>query len=177
VRAARSLVDLSRAGYAPDLVAQVGHTHEENPFLVHPDETSLYVGLSWKLFDGGARSARVGRSRAEEDAARRELLEARRQAGNAAAAAWRDCRQALAEMATARANVAAAAENLRIVTDQYRQAYAKSADVLDAETVLAESRFSRSDCLCRAYALQAGLLALMGEDLQAFYADGGGASR
>ena len=37
-------------------------------------------------------------------------------------------------------------------------------------TVLAESRFSLSDRLCRAYGLQAGLLALLGEDLEAFYA-------
>jgi outer membrane protein TolC len=74
-------------------------------------------------------------------------------------------------MATAQANVAAAQENLRIVTDQYQQAYAKSADVLDAETVLAESRFSLADCLCGAYTRQAGLLAVLGEDPEAFYAN------
>ena len=169
VRAAQDQVAFRRRAYAPDLVAQAGHSYEENRWLAHPDQTSLYLGVSWKLFDGGARSARVRRSRSEEDGARRELLEASRQAGNAAAAACRNFRQALAEMATAQADVAAAQENLRIVTDQYQQAYAKGGDVLDAETVLAESRFSLSDRLCRAYAEQAGLLALLGEDLAAFY--------
>ena len=115
------------------------------------------------------RSARIGRSRAEEDGTRRELVEARRQAGNAAASAYREFQEALDEMATARTDVEASLENLRIVSDQYQQAYAKSADVLDAETVLAQSRFSLSDRLCRAYALQAGLLAILGEDLEAFY--------
>jgi outer membrane protein TolC len=170
VRAAGSLVDFRKRDYAPDVVAQVAHSYEENPFMVHSDQNSLYLGVTWKLFDGGARSARVSRSRAEESSARRELLEARRQAENAAATAFRDYRQALAELATAKANAAAAQENLRIVTDQYQQAYAKSSDVLDAETVLAESRFGQSDCLCRAYALQAGLLAILGEDLESFYA-------
>lgn len=169
VRAAEGQVDFRKRDYAPDVVAQVGHSYEENPFMVHQDQTSLYLGLSWKLFDGGARSARVSKSRAEESSARRELLEARRQAENAAGAAFRDYRQALAELATAKANVGAAQENLRIVTDQYQQAYAKSTDVLDAETVLAESRFGLSDCLCRAYAQQAGLLAVLGEDLASFY--------
>ena len=38
---------------------------------------------------------------------------------------------------TARANVAASLENLRIVSDQYRAGIARSSDVLDAETLLA----------------------------------------
>ena len=170
VQAAQAQVDFRRSDYAPDVVAQLGHSYEENRFLARPEQTSLYLGLSWKLFDGGARSARISRSRAEQDSARRELLEARRQAENAAGTAFRAFQQSLAELETAKANVASALENLRIVSDQYQQAYAKGADVLDAETVLAESRFSLSDRLCRAYAQQAGLLALMGEDLDAFYA-------
>ncbi len=170
LKAAGGQVDVLRKDYAPNVVAQLGHSYEENRFLAHPQQTTLYLGLSWKLFDGGARSARVSRSRAEEDSVRRELTEARRQAESAAASAYRNFREALAETETAKANVEAAQENLRIVTDQYQQAYAKGADVLDAETVLAESRFSLSDRLCRAYAAQAALLAILGEDLETFYA-------
>lgn len=170
VKAAEGQVDFRSRDFAPSVVAQVGHSYEENRFLVHPQQTTLYLGLTWKLFDGGARSARISKSRAEEGSARRELLEGRRQAENAAAAALRSYQEALAEMGTARADVEAAQENLRIVNEQYQQAYAKSADVLDAETVLAESRFSLSDRLCRAYAIQAGLLSLLGEDLETFYA-------
>jgi len=169
LEAAGDQVTFRRRDYAPSVVAQVGHSYQENQFLLHPDQTTLYLGLSWKLFDGGVRASRINQSRAEEDSVRRELLEARRGAENAAATAFRDFQQALAELATARTDVTAAQENLRIVTDQYQQAYAKSADVLDAETVLAESRFSLSDRLCAAYARQAGLLAVMGEDLEAFY--------
>jgi outer membrane protein TolC len=170
VRAAGGQVDYRKRDFTPNVVAQLGHSYAENRFMAHPDTTSLYVGLSWKLFDGGTRSAKVSQARSEEDSARRELTDARRQAENAAGAAFRGYGEALSEMETAKANVEAALENLRIVSDQYQQAYAKSADVLDAETVLAESRFSLSDRLCRAYAAQARLLAIMGEDLETFYA-------
>jgi outer membrane protein TolC len=170
LKAAGSQVDFRKRDYAPNVVAQVGHSYEENSYLVHPDQTNFYLGLSWKLFDGGARSARISRSRAEEETARRELTEARRQAENQAASAFRDYQEALAEMETAKTDVEATQENLRIVSDQYQQAYAKSSDVLDAETLLAESRFSLSERLCRAYAIQAGLLAILNEDLEAFYA-------
>jgi outer membrane protein TolC len=169
LQAAEDQVDFRRRDFAPNVVAQLGHSYEENQYLVHPDQTTLYLGVSWKLFDGGTRSARVGQSRAGAESVRRELREARFQAADAGAAAWRDFQEALAELVTAQADVAASQENLRIVTDQYQQAYAKSADVLDAEAVLAESRSSLSDRLCRAYTHQAELLALLGEDLEAFY--------
>jgi outer membrane protein TolC len=169
VRAAEGQTEMRRKDFTPDIVAQVGHDYQQDRFLVHEDQTSLYLGLSWKIFDGGARSAKLSQARAEASTARRELLDARRQAENAAATALRTYQESLEEMKTAQANVEAAQENLRIVTDQYQQAYAKSADVLDAETVLAESRFSLSDRLCRAYATQAALLAILGEDLEAFY--------
>ena len=170
LRAAGDQVVFRRRDYAPSLTAQLAHSYQEDQFLLHPDQTTLYLGVAWKLFDGGTRAARVSQSRVDEQSARRDLLEARRQVENAAGTAFRDFQEALAEMATAQANVVASQENLRIVNDQYQQAYAKSADVLDAETVLAESRFSVSDRLCRAYAQQAALLALMGEDLGTFYA-------
>jgi outer membrane protein TolC len=170
VKAAGDQVDFRRRDGLPNVVAQVGHSHEENPYLARQDQTTLYLGLTWKVFDGGARAARVNSARAGQDGARRELLEARRLAENAAASALRAFREALSEMDTAKANVEAAKENLRIVTDQYQQAYAKGTDVLDAETVLAEGRFNLSDRLCRAYAAQAALLALLGEDPAVFYA-------
>jgi len=169
VRAAAGQVDFRNREGAPTVVAQLGHSYEQNRFLTPNSENSLYLGLSWKVFDG-ARPARLSRARAGEDTARRELVEARRQTENAAAAAYRDYREALAAMTSAQVNLEAARENLRIVNEQYLQAFAKGGDVLDAETLLAECTFSLSDQLCRAYGLQAGLLALLGEDLEAFYA-------
>jgi outer membrane protein TolC len=73
---------------------------------------------------------------------------------------------------TARTNVNASEENLRIIQDQYKEGLARTTDVLDAVTVLAESRWQVVQMHYRAYARQAALLASMGEDLPAFYEKG-----
>ena len=72
-------------------------------------------------------------------------------------------------METAAENVKASEENLRIVEDQYKEGLSRTTDVLDAESVLAESRFSLAERRYRAYTKQAALLAALGEDLPAFY--------
>ena len=68
--------------------------------------------------------------------------------------------------------MAASEENLRIIEDQYKEGLARTTDVLDAESVLAESRWRVVQMHYRAYARQAGLLAAMGEDLPSFYERG-----
>lgn len=176
VRSARAKVQAlaDQAGYRrkdrlPTVAAEASHTYAQNPYMVHEHDTSLFVGLSWKVFDGGIRTARIRQAEAETTRARRDLQEAERQAGQAAAAALRAFRQSLREMETAGANVASAEENLRIVGDQYREGLVRNTEVLEAESVLAESRSALADRRYRAYAQQAALLATLGEDLPAFY--------
>ena len=158
-----------RRDFLPTLGAEASHSYGQNSFLTHEHETSLFVGLSWKLFDGGIRTARVRQAEAETGRARRDLQEAERQAETAAAAALRAFRQSLREVGTARLNVASAEENLRMVGDQYQEGLVRNTDVLDAESVLAESRSALEDRRYRAYAQQAVLLAVLGEDLPAFF--------
>jgi outer membrane protein TolC len=167
--ATREQVSLRRKAYAPSLVTEVAHVYEQNSRMQSNHENTLYVGLTWNLFDGGARSARLSQARSESSQAERELVEAERQAGAAAAAAWQDIQQTRQEAATATANVAAALENLRIVGDQYQEGLVRNTDVLDAESVLAESRFSLASRRSRLLAQQAVLLAALGEDLPGFF--------
>ncbi|MGC8763894.1 MAG: TolC family protein [Acidobacteriota bacterium] len=161
---------LARKEYAPVLLAEAGHGYEQNRYMAHPHVNRLFVGLSWDLFDGGKRAARVASATAEARKAERELLEARRQARTAALAAYRDFQEALRQTATARLDVEASLENLRIVEDQYREGLSRSTDVLDAEALLAESRFREVQTHYDAYARQAAVLAAAGEDLVRFYA-------
>jgi outer membrane protein TolC len=160
-----------RAEHHPLLVAEAAGAYEQNSFLVHPREYSLTLGLSWKVLDGGARSARARQAAIEAEQARRELVDARRGVEAAAAAAFRAFLQAEREVATAAANVTSSEENWRIVEDQYREGRARTADALDAEEVLADSRSQLASRRYRAFAQQAALLALLDEDLAAFYAD------
>ncbi len=170
VKALESQATFRRRDFLPNVVAEASHTYAQNSTMTHEHENSISLGLSWKLFDGGIRSAKVRQSDSETERARRELLEARRLAESGAAAALRIFHQSLGEVATSRENVLAAEENLRIVGDQYREGLLRTTDVLDAESVLAESRSALAERRYRAYSQQVSLLAVLGEDLPAFYA-------
>lgn len=169
VRALEKQASFSRKAFFPDVVAEASHSYAENDYLTHEHQTALFVGLSWKVFDGGIRSAKVRQSNLEVQQAERELLEAGRLAENAAAAALRAFQQSRHEEETARENVKAAEENLRIVGDQYQEGLIRNTDVLDAEATLAEARSSLAERRYGAYSRQIMLLAVMGEDIPAFY--------
>jgi len=168
VKALESQVALKKGDATPNVVAQAFHQYEQNSWMPNPNQNGVYLGLSWKVFDG-ARASRVRQATSELDLGRREAKDASRQAGNAAAAAWRDFQVALQEVGTMEANVAASEENFRILEDQYREGMAQSSDALDAEALLADSRLGLAARRYRAYAQQAALLAVLGEDLPAFY--------
>ena len=90
--------------------------------------------------------------------------------------AWREFTQARREAATARTNVEAAEENLRIEEDQYKAGLARTIDVLDAEAVLAESRSSLVNEHYTAYLKEGVLAAAAGLDLPSVFAGAGAAA-
>ncbi len=161
---------LARRAWFPSLFVGVDHQYVENSHLVHEFVNSVSAGVSWNLFDGGARQADVRAAQARTARADRDRLEAARTVDVALDGAWRGWQQALREHETAVADVAAAAENLRLVADQYGEGLARSSDVLDAETLLAGSRYDAVRSHYRIYRAQARLLVAAGRDLKAFYA-------
>ncbi|MGZ6987578.1 MAG: TolC family protein, partial [Thermoanaerobaculia bacterium] len=84
--------------------------------------------------------------------------------------AGREFTQPRREAATARTNVEAAQENLRIEEDQYTAGLVRTIDVLDAEAVLAESRFSLVNEHYTAYLKEGLLAAAAGLDLPTVFA-------
>jgi Outer membrane protein len=167
--AARKAARLRGRAGMPKVFAEASHTYEENPYLLHVNANVLFVGLSWNLYDGGARRARLAEARTGVSRVERLLADARRRVANRVDAAYRRYRQALREGRTAARNVAAAEENLRIEEDQYRVGMVTTTEVLDAEALLAASRFELIARHAGAYLRQGELLALAGEDLAAFY--------
>ncbi len=168
----------TRRNDLPQVLAQFSHTYEENPYLLYPNANILVLGVRWNVFDGGARAAQRRAAGIETAKIRRELTEARRRVRNEVDAAYRAYRRALREAATSKQNVEAAKENLRIEEDQYKVGMARTTDVLDAEALLAASRFELIARHEQAYAKQGRLLALAGRDLTTFYrstkGEGGG---
>lgn len=190
VKAARAKVDalkdklsLRKKDYYPSLIAEAGHSYEQNRYMVHPHVNSLFVGLAWNVFDGGKRASKILEAQAELDKASRQLIEAKRSVKNLTMSQYRDYLESQEETKTATLNVKSAEENFRIVEDQYKAGLLKTTDVLDAESVLADSRFKETTAYYNAYVRQSMLLAVMGRNLEDFYAtrkgntnDGQGAS-
>lgn len=170
-KAQEEVAGLRKRDYYPTALAQAWSSYEQNRYLLYPHVNGLFLGVSWNVFDGGARAARVREAQLEVEKTQARLEDARRAVEIAVDQAWRDYQQALQEAATARLNEGAAVENLRILEDQYAEGLVRTTDVLDAESVLAESRFTLAAARSRAYRKQGALLALVGEPLPAFYAD------
>ena len=172
--ALRSKREASARENSPKLVLSAAHTYEENPYLAHNHANLAMLGLSWKLYDGGAAKRRTVSVCYEAEQAEHDLRETRRRVATRFDRARRQYHQALRVAKTAEENVAAAKENLRIVTDQYRAGLARGSDVLDAEALLSASRFTLAERHLAAYLDQATLLALAGRDLASFYERTGG---
>lgn len=154
---------------APKLVLSAAHTYEENPYLAYNHANLAMIGLSWKLYDGGATRKRVTADRYEVEKIQHTIEETRRRLSTRFDRAYREYEQALRVAETARDNVDAALENLRIVSDQYRAGLARGSDVLDAEALLSAARFTLAERHLAAYLHQATVLAVAGRDLPAFY--------
>ena len=161
--------DFHRREDYPSLFARASHEYQQNQYLQYPQANVFFLGLNWSLFDGGARHAVRRQADLAVQKTEHEIDDVRRGLEIEVDRTGRDYEQALREGATARSNTAAAEENLRIVEDQYRAGLARSTDVLDAEGILAESRFSVANQHYTAYLRQGALLGAAGVDLVPFY--------
>jgi outer membrane protein len=171
LKAEQDAVGVRKADSYPMLIAQASHTYQQNQYLLYPNANVLFLGLNWQAYDGGVRQANVREAEIAVARTQQEIADLLRQFETRVDRAYRDYLQALREAATAETNVKASEENLRIVEDQYKAGLAKSTDVLDAESVLAESRFALVNQHYNAYLKQGALLAVADEDLPTFYAN------
>jgi len=154
----------------PRLYAQLSHTYQQNEFLAYPNANIFFVGVSWQVWENGSRKAAVQQAAIAARRTESEIGDLARSLDIEVDQAWRDFTQALREAGTARKNVEAAEENLRIEEDQYKAGLARTIDVLDAESVLAESRFSLVNQHYTAYLKEGLLAAAAGLDLPTVFA-------
>jgi outer membrane protein len=170
LEAEAAAVAVRKAAYYPTAIARFSHTYEQNSYMLYSNANVLFLGLSWQAYDGGSRRADMRIAELTAARTREEITDLERRLAIQVDQAYRGYRQALREAATARVNVQATEENLRIEEDRYKAGLVTTIDVLDAESVLAESRFSLANQHYAAYLKQGILLSLAGEDLPAFYA-------
>jgi outer membrane protein len=177
LKAQEDVVALRRADSAPTVFAQASHTYQQDKYLVYPNANVLFLGLSWQAYDGGVRKAGVNEAEFTAARTRQEIADLQRRLEVEVEQAFREYEQALRQAATAETNVKAAVENLRIEEDQYKAGLVRTTEVLDAESLLAESRFALVNQHYDAYLTQGAVLAVAGEDLPTFFAAVGSAGQ
>jgi outer membrane protein len=169
LKAEEAVLSFQKADDYPTLIAKASHSYQQNEYLLYPNVNSLFVGVSWNAFDGGARKASQREAEISIARTNEQIADIQRRLEVVIDQAYRGYQQALRESATAETNIAASAENLRIEEDQYKGGLARTTEVLDAESVLAESRFALVAQHYNAYLQQGALLLAAGEDLPTFF--------
>ncbi len=135
---AGALADRARAAGAsrlPHIAAMGGYTHFDNQILNRENFSSVGVGFTWKLFDGGAAANEADALRARSRADRRRLADLRSRIELEVQADWLALGAARERVSASRAATAQAAENLRISRELYGVGLASNTQVLSAVTL------------------------------------------
>jgi outer membrane protein len=134
-----------RAERLPQLTLSGGYTYLENSVLDREDFWSIGVGLRWNLFDAGRTSSASAALTQRSSAARHERDDFRASIELDVRRAWLTLGEARARVGVAQQAIAQADENLRVVSDRYRNGEGTNTEVLDAETLRSLSRRNLDD--------------------------------
>jgi outer membrane protein len=119
----------------PQLQLRAGFDHFDNQILDRQNVAMVGIGFEWRLFDGGATSARVAALRHRARAAARQLEDTRTLIALEVESAVLNLDEARARVAVTAEAVAQAEENLRIARELYGSGLATNTQVLDAESL------------------------------------------
>ncbi|MFO1426038.1 MAG: TolC family protein [Steroidobacteraceae bacterium] len=131
----------------PQLALVGGYDHLETTILDRQDFSSVGVGISWKLFDGGQARNRAAALRRAGNAASLRLEDLRTLVDLEVRQAWLGVREAEARIAATREAVAQSDENLRISRELYGAGLATNTQVLDAIALRIAASNNASDAV------------------------------
>jgi len=166
-RAARAQVTVAHAQYWPTLSASYsnGYTGPDPTTQSYFNSWTLRFSLSWTLFDGFGREGNQVSASVQREVAEAHAADLRLQLNalftQQAAALF----TASAQIGFADANVAAAAEALRVVQDRYRLGAGTLLDLLTAETNLTQAQVNQVQAHYDYLNARAQLEALVGHSL------------
>ena len=114
--------------------------HDEAPFGSEGRSFSVQAGLTWELYDGGQRQARLQQALAQQQGARQQWIQHQRELALALETARLHADEARALQALDRQSLAQAEENQRLLKERYAAGLASLSDTLRAQTLLDQSR-------------------------------------
>ncbi len=135
----------SRATYLPRLGASAAYNlHDgEVPFGAEAGSWRVGAGLSWKLYDGGARRHARARTAALARAAQNRLQEAAIQADLDVETAQRRAEEARLQLTTAEQAVTEAEESFRLTEQRYETGLVDLSELLAVQAAFDRVRFER----------------------------------
>lgn len=119
----------------PQLALVGGYTHLDNQILDRQNFSTVGVGVTWNLFDGGQASNHAAALRNASRAAQDRMDDLRSVVELQVRQAWLDVKEAQASVRTSRDAVAQANENLRTSRELYGAGLATNTQVLEAITL------------------------------------------
>ncbi len=165
VRAAEATLSSARASYYPTigLEAQgyqnIGDlsTDGSRYFSVNEPGANILLKLSWPIFDGGAREARIETARSGVAASRASLDQARDQAVQQVSDAYDALHTSFAEYTAAVTLTQAARTAYDAALDAYRQGVGTYTDLVSGETALDQAQSELEDAHANVFTAAAGL--------------------
>ncbi len=132
----------ARAGYLPRLGLTASYAwHDPSlPFGTEADSWQAGAGLTWTLFDGLRRSGEIERSAAQQQAARLQAEELRRNVALQTREAELRAEEAKLQLASARTAVSEAEESHRLLRQRYEAGLSPLSDLLGAQAALDRAR-------------------------------------
>lgn len=135
------------ASRLPQLAALGGVTHLDNQILNRENFSTVGVGLTWNLFDGGQAANEADALRARSRAMDRRLEDLRSRIELEVRSDWLALGSASARVSASRAATAQAAENLRISRELYGASLASNTQVLQAVTLRTRAMSNYDDAV------------------------------
>jgi len=163
IEALRHQAAAVRGENRPQVALSGGYGYQENRYQVHEGQWMVTLGAKWNIFDGGGvnhRASAVERQAAalseqREDLASLIALQVRQ--------TWLDVLETRKRLAVTQSAIAQAEENLRVVRDRYANGLSTHTEVLDAETLRANSEANHAAALYDAGLAGLRLKRAMGE--------------
>lgn len=130
VLASQSRAEIAKA--RPQLALTAGYVHFDNQILDRQDISSVGIGFTWNVFDGGQARDRANALKSASRAQRSRLEDLRSLVALEVRANWLGVQDAQARLKASREAVAQAEENLRMSRELYGVGLATNTQVLDA---------------------------------------------
>jgi outer membrane protein len=165
----------ARAAYLPTLVflGNGGGVYDRSQLTLQGNSSSwastkqatwgVGLGLTWSLFDGGARKRRIEMARSDREAAQHEMEDARDKAISQVWRFYTDTKLAIRRLDVAAALVAASEKSYEQTFQSYQHGLSSLVDVLGARRELSNAHYEQLDTQAALLESTAGLAFASGD--------------